>query len=424
MKKLAVLSIAMIVLMGLSLLALPMPSEARLTPEIFVSPPKKKFFAPCNVSNTLDIEIKIFNEFEDTGAEIYAVDFKLLWNTTLLKLVEIHIKPPYDDTTKYFIIKNTTGVIPAWVGPTPNHEEPWGWSDCWDYYWLAFTALDTTPGIKDKVAIVNLKFHIEKEPCWPDVLLSPLFLYDVTMSGPCGQPLPYGFTVEHGDFYIASTKPDMTITPAEIINDCQCKYFDISVSISNLANGYGFGFKITFNSTLLEANVQCVKILFPQPFEYQYLEIGAGYVIVNVSRPCIKPPLACGDMVVVTICLHAIWPKEVIPHKWNDKIAFEWAYVMTKCPGTRVYNFPAGPPDPVLSEELNVFNATYYWRPKREDLNVDCHVDIIDLGAIAAKYGSHHAWSYLSVTGSEDVVDLYDVVAVAKMFCKKVTPTK
>jgi len=415
MKKLAALSIAMIVLIGLSLLALPMPSEARLMPEIFVSPPKKKFFAPCNVSNTLDIEIKIFNEFEDTGAEIYAVDFKLLWWTPLLKLTKIEILPPYNDATKYFLIKNETGTIFAFVGPTPNHPDDWG-EAVWDYYWLAFTALDTTPGIKDKVAIVRLTFHIEKEPCWPDILLSPLYLYDVTMSGPCGQPLPYGFTVEHGDFYIASTQPDMTITPAEHIYACVCKYFDIAISISNLANGYGFGFKVTFPANRLEANIQCVKILFPQPFAFQYLEVGAGYVIVEVERPCEKPPLACGDMVVVTICLHTIFAEmgQELPENEDFDIEFEWAYVKTKCPDIRTYV----PPDLILKE------AKYYWRPKKADLDLSCHVDIIDLGAIAKVYGQSHVWSGLSVTGSEPIVDLYDVVAVAKLFCKTITPTK
>jgi len=419
--KLAALSITVMLLMGM--LPLIMPSSAVLVPEIFVSPPKVKFQAPCKVSQTFEIAIKVFNEFEDTGIEIYALEFKLKWNTSLLDLVKIDIKPPFNDPTKWFIIRNETGKGMEYLYGTPNHPTDWGWYE-WDYYWLAITALDTTPGIKDKVPIVNLTFHIKDEPCWPDRFMSPFYIAGAKMSDPCGTPVVP--QVEHGDYIIYSSKPDMKILPTEIVEGRVCKTHTIEIWLSNMTKVYDFGFMITFNSSLLNASVQCVKILFPPPFSWTYVSVGDGYVIVEACRPCEKPGLSCADMAVVSICLHTIFKEmgTALPHKWDAKIEFAWAYVSSKCPNVRVYNFPPGMPDPVLPEELNVYNATYYWRPKKEDLNLDCHVDIIDLGAIAKKYGTSHVWSYLTVTTSEPIVDLYDVVAVAKQFCKTITPTK
>jgi hypothetical protein len=61
--------------------------------------------------------------------------------------------------------------------------------------------------------------------------------------------------------------------------------------------------------------------------------------------------------------------------------------------------------------------SLYEWKPKREDLNLDCHVDIEDLSAIAKQYGKNHVWTGLAQP-TDQPVDIYDVVVVAKKYCK------
>jgi hypothetical protein len=69
---------------------------------------------------------------------------------------------------------------------------------------------------------------------------------------------------------------------------------------------------------------------------------------------------------------------------------------------------------------LNVIDGMYFFRPLNVDLNQDGHVDIVDLTAIAKVYGKSSPWAALVAPGGN--VDLYDVVLVAKKFCKPYTP--
>jgi hypothetical protein len=74
---------------------------------------------------------------------------------------------------------------------------------------------------------------------------------------------------------------------------------------------------------------------------------------------------------------------------------------------------------------LVVIDGMYYFRPNPFDLNQDGHVDLIDLGAIAKQYGKDTGiaaeFAKLAVVKG-GAVDIFDVVAVAKKFCKPYTP--
>jgi hypothetical protein len=58
--------------------------------------------------------------------------------------------------------------------------------------------------------------------------------------------------------------------------------------------------------------------------------------------------------------------------------------------------------------------SVYEWKPKVEDLDLSCHVDITDLASIAAVYGKDSVWTQLAYP-KDQPVDIYDIVVVAKM---------
>lgn len=55
-------------------------------------------------------------------------------------------------------------------------------------------------------------------------------------------------------------------------------------------------------------------------------------------------------------------------------------------------------------------------RPVLGDLNLDGHIDIEDLSAIAKAYGDTIDLTF--DINHDDIVDIYDVVIVAKNFCR------
>jgi hypothetical protein len=79
---------------------------------------------------------------EVSGAkDLYAYEFKLLWNSTLLDLVGVDVKTPSEWGANYIIAQNATDQD---VGG----------------YWLAVSALDPAPPINGSFTLVSLAFNV------------------------------------------------------------------------------------------------------------------------------------------------------------------------------------------------------------------------------------------------------------------------
>lgn len=174
-------------------------ANAMFWPEFFVWPAKTEIEGPCE---NFTIHVKIFN-LEETGVGVYAFCFKLLWNSSLIRLVAVEYKENIEkwwEEGTYFVIVNETGVIDAtckgwkWVDPQTGGEMDL--SGNWTYYQLAVTALNSAPTINSKGPLVTLVFHIEDCSCCPPVSTSPLALVDTCMSDSNGNPVTH--KVEHG----------------------------------------------------------------------------------------------------------------------------------------------------------------------------------------------------------------------------------
>ncbi|MEM3784769.1 MAG: hypothetical protein QW667_03385, partial [Candidatus Bathyarchaeia archaeon] len=249
-------ALALLVLLVLPLAIVPSATFASTVyPRIWVNPGKVEFQAPCQVSNKFTVEIKLWNKEEITGVSIYAYDFKVKWNLDLLSFVGAEVFPPWPEG-KYYIIKDVFNESGS------------------GYYQLAITALDTAPPLDDvQLVLAKITFHIEKEPCWPDVYTTAIDIFEVKLSDGCGNPVPCD--VVDGSYTIYSSKPDMKVNPAKVLKWTNCTVFTVDVEVSNVTKMFGFEFYLYFNGTLLGTTPQDVHIkdLLPAPYKELIIKV-------------------------------------------------------------------------------------------------------------------------------------------------------
>jgi hypothetical protein len=434
---------------------MPKPAEAMFVPELFVSPSTKKFYAPCVVSTEFDISVKIFNQEEETGYAVYAFDFWLYWmNSTeafsqgcikqsMIKLVKIEVKPPWPEG-QYFIIKNETGN----TGDTEITKG--GYTSYWNYYHLAITALNTAPPLTDiKAAVVDLTFHIEDEPVYPEFWETPFVLGGIKMSyidPVTGEPKPIVDVLgENGLYYIKPKAPEMWVVTEKpmdvdadgvidyyyIVRWTNCTWFTVDIVVKNVGKMFSFCFHLYYDASLLNTDAQHIHIkdFLPPPYEILIVEVlevehEESEVHVEAKRPLEKPGV-CGSGTIVSIDFHTKCPTYSgfvykLPTSVKSFIGISCACIdfkYVKCGTTITGETP-----------LTAVPAEYYFKPKVEDLDQSGHVDVVDLTAIAKQYGvllTENEWApeFTKLAAETDEpVDLFDVVAVAKQFCKPYTP--
>lgn len=413
-------------------------------PVIWVNPLNSKFWAPCNVSTTFNVEVKLWNKKDLTGVGVYAYDFNVAWfNSTLgmdcpegypvttmgksmISLVGVTYATNLFE--KFFVIKNET----------IHHNETPGW----DEYHLAITALDNSTPLEDsQVVLATLTFHIDNEPCYPSTWNNIFNLYTVQLSNNKGEPIT-PVEIDSGYYFIYSSQPDAHLVPdgttLPINPETGLPYimdykvgdeYIFDVYLSNMTKVYGFEFFVTFDPAYLIASPQCVTFsaLFPAPYTYLAIDVGQGTLHVKVLRPQPpeKPLVSCAiDAKVATFCLTTTAPEAEDPPMMNEKanttICLQWAIQYSLCCGHEVVYTPW---DPVFTLLMRDTTIQYMWRPNPVDLNLDGVVDIADLSALAKVYGEPNppvAWGALAP--ATNIVDIYDFVIVAKKFGKPFTP--
>jgi hypothetical protein len=413
--------------MILPIVAIAMPVKAEINgPVMWVNPNNIVKKGPCLVSETFDIEVKLWNKKDLTGVGVYGFDFTIDWSglnmTTLacpapdafISLVSVVFTSPWDH---YFVIVdeiNNTAMT----------------------YHLAITALDGSDALTEvQVVLATLTFHIDCEPLYPDTW-STIFDLSATLSDLVdGKPVDVPLhEVDDGAFTLSVAQPDVELKPEEF---CEFKVdmpHTIEFWLSNINKVYGFGFAITYPNLKLTGDVQSVVIsdCFPPPYEYlHFITIdnldNTSTLVVEVVRPCEKPTVTHCEGPIASFSLNSIYdfPEHMIPLCQNDTITLTWAYVLAKCGcegegATVTYGY--GVPPVTVNFALKLVDGTveYWWRPRIGDLNLDGVVDIQDLMALAAVYGENFGaggWGDLDNLGNF-VVDIYDFAMVAKYFGK------
>jgi len=198
--KVKALLLTLTLLAGLVFL-MPISAAAGPVATIWVSPHENEFWAPSQVSTEFTIEVKLWNKKDLTGYGIYCYDFTLKWlNDTdaypdgsmaksMISLVNVEVVSPFPEG-KYFIAVDHA---------SEDGEEIWQNGDYWDWYQLSLTALNGADPLDDvHIVLVKLTFHIDNEPCWPDVWYTDFVFHEVKISSAYGEPVPYQ---AEGGFY-------------------------------------------------------------------------------------------------------------------------------------------------------------------------------------------------------------------------------
>jgi hypothetical protein len=362
------------------------------------SPPP--FTAP-KACTTFDVFVYAANFDAERGRDLYAMDFKIKYNTTLIKLVGAEWEPYLNElwgAGKWFVAKNESG---CWFG--------------WDTFWFVATALKDAAGFQGTKPVLKLTFHIELDPCYPIVYSSPIDFIWVTLSNSTGDVIlpenTYGAT-----YTISAPQPivEVVLDKTPIRKNVPQEFFHASVNIK-------LGIKVTdFNITLAYPKwyIEPVSVTFgdylPGPAfitrGYTFDKM-AGRITVWAVQDTTQSPHATGNGTLFTIefkvILATFWQNpELVGNIEIDKSV---SYLSVCCPYPKIQKF---------NPDVEVHDAIYRYQPLPGDLNFDGVVNILDLRLLASKY---NPWWWIPAGWPYDVnrdnfVNIIDLVLVAQRF--------
>jgi hypothetical protein len=366
----------------------------------FISPGTTSLTAPkfCTDFSVTITAANFDEEYPTGGKDLYALDFHVYWNNTLIKLVKVDLSlDQLWGAGNFFVAQNTTfsgtGAVAGW-----------------DYYWLAATALGSTPGFVGTRPVVTLTFHVELDPCFPTVYSTPIDFstyYPMDLRNSTNDPilpdLKYGAT-----YTIAAPQPMVVADPSSIVvtKNVPQTFFDVDVKINLGIKVTDFKIWVTYPNTLIDlVNVTIGNYLPGPAYDAKaWWKSGANKVIVWVKHSA-GMPHAMGNGTLFTLHFKVIkqifWPTPNLV----GAIGFDKAlsYLSVCCPSPKIQQFN---PDVASS------GATYTYDPMQGDLNFDGIVNVADLLLVAQEYCMNVPPGQYDLD-SDNHVGLGDLVLVA-----------
>jgi len=349
-----------------------LPTEVSL----YVSPSLIEFWTPA-YGTTFTVEVKIANI-----GELYGFEFKLYWNTSLLDLVGVDITPSVWGTN-YFVGMNET-------------REDLG------RYWLAVAALDPAPAFCGSAVLATFTFKTTYDPIYPENVASALDLEDSKLSDPDAQLIPHD--AYDGQYWCHSTKPKLTVTPPEFRVKKLGIPFTVNIIVSDVVNLYSFKFKLSYNTTILDAIDIEVGPFAETPYhiDRRIVDDAAGVVWLEVTSTNPAPP-ANGSGVLATITFEyfgCVWPDPPL-----------------QC-SLHLY-------DTLLKTNLDVqvqhdtVDGLFIYEPIPGDLNSDGGVNVLDLRIVSRAYGSKPGdpnWDIRADLNRDGEIDIRDLVIAGRNY--------
>jgi hypothetical protein len=358
-------------------------------------------------SETIEVDVWILNV-----VDLYAYEFVLYFDPSWIKIVDNEVKSVH--TADFVIAEEVDNLMGT--------------------YTQAVTAIAPANGFNGSAAIANLWFHIEANPCWPaqeEVVLA----IEGAMSDSCTTEIEQ-CDPEFGYLKFKAIQPTIKMLPPKIQKWIVGDTFTVQIEVQDVVKMKSFHLEIYYGVDQITTDEQNVwiKDFLPPPYELTFIDTTTpGVIIIQAWIPCEKPAVnGTGEIVGITFTVLDPWGgaipdyEFVEPHDWmpqNCTQSIDIAgFIDVYCPMYRemILHVDVAVKQP-LPDDFPGEIGVYFFTPIPGDLNYDGHVDIVDLSAIAAEYGTTDADMDLNGDG---VVDIFDVVIVAKNFCRTEPPVE
>ena len=350
----------------------PYPPETPVETLLCVNPSSIEYWTVSSGKNfTVGIAL-------DDVTNLLGFDFKLYWDTGLLRLVHVQLTLPW---STYITAKNET-------------REDLG------RYWLAASAYNVPP-YTGSTTLVRLTFMITYDPIYPANRTCKLDLADSDLSAPSGQPIYH--MEQDGDYTIYSTRPQIKVDPATYNAHALGKIFKVNVTISDVVHLYNCTFKLSYDTTMLDAISLEVGPFLNRPiYTYQSLiDDYHGLVYLWVwSTGGALPTDGSGVLATITfkVTKATLWRSDN-PNVLTCAFDLHDTMLITNT-GVQVTH--------------GVSDGTYNYVPKPGDLDYDGHVGLSDLRIVTFYYAP--AYSPVADVNEDGKVNIFDLTLVATYY--------
>ena len=313
--------------------------------------------------------------------DLYGFEFKLYWNTTLLDLVDVNVIPPW---TSYTIgineINETTGR-----------------------YWVGLSALAPSPSFNGSATLVTLTFKITYVPIYPQNVSCPFDLNETTLGDPDGKSIPH--IVYDGEYKCYAARAKIQVLPQVSEAKALNQVFNISITVTNVANLCIFEFTLQYNTTLLDAMEIAIASFPGRTYKVSKKIIDDTQGLVTLRIESINPPLQANESLVLAsitfqVTYAVIWLKPAI----ESYLRFNSTKLIT---------------DAAADVPHDKTDGLYRYRPIQGDMDSDGKVTIIDLAIVARAYGTKPGdpkWNELADLNHDNIINILDLIPVARNY--------
>jgi len=319
----------------------------------------------------------------DNATDLYGFEFKLYWNTTLLDLADVNLIPPW---TNYTI---GTNQINETIGR----------------YYVGVSTLAPSPSFNGSTTLATLTFQITYVPIFPHPEnVSCIFdLNETILADPNAKPIPH--IVYDGEYWCYAAKTEIQILPQLYEAKALNQIFNLSITVTNVADLDTFEFVFQYNTTLLDAKEIVVSSFADRDYKVSKNMIDDTQGLVTLRIESIDPPLQVNESLeLATITFEVTyavqWPTAPIEYYFS----FNSTELLT----------PTGAP--ILHDPTE---ALYRYRPIPGDLNSDGRVGISDLFKVAKAYGTSpgdEKWDPIADLNNDDTINIFDLIRVARNY--------